>query len=170
MCENIILIGMPGAGKSTVGVLLAKSAAYDFLDTDLVIQKQQGMPLQQIIDSYGIEDFLKKEEKALLSVDCTKTVIATGGSAIFSEKGMEHLKKNGVCVYLKVDEQELIRRLTNIKTRGIACKKGETVADIIAERSAFYEKYADITVQCGSDPAESTVESIMNKLVEPIRL
>ena len=170
MCENIILIGMPGAGKSTVGVLLAKSAAYDFLDTDLVIQKQQGMPLQQIIDSYGIEDFLKKEEKALLSVDCTKTVIATGGSAIFSEKGMEHLKKNGVCVYLKVDEQELIHRLTNIKTRGIACKKGETVADIIAERSAFYEKYADITVQCGSDPAESTVESIMNKLTEPIRL
>ncbi len=170
MCENIILIGMPGAGKSTVGVLLAKSAAYDFLDTDLVIQKQQGMPLQQIIDSYGIEDFLKKEEQALLSVDCKKTVIATGGSAIFSEKGMEHLKKNGVCVYLKVDEQELIRRLTNIKTRGIACKKGETVADIIAERSAFYEKYADITVQCGSDPAECTVENIMNKLVEPVSI
>lgn len=170
MCENIILIGMPGAGKSTVGVLLAKSAAYDFLDTDLVIQKQQGMPLQQIIDSRGIEDFLKKEEQALLSVSCTKTVIATGGSAIFSEKGMEHLKKNGVCVYLKVDEQELIRRLTNIKTRGIACKKGETVADIIAERSAFYEKYADITVYCGSGPAESTVESIINKLAEPIRL
>ncbi len=155
---------MPGAGKSTVGVLLAKSMAYDFLDTDLVIQTQQKMPLQKIIDDYGIENFLEDEEKALVSVKAERTVIATGGSAVFSEKGMEHLKSNGICVYLKVEEKELIRRLTNIKTRGIACKKGETVAEIIAEREEYYNKYADITVECGYDSAEATVEAIIKSL------
>ncbi len=162
--KNIILIGMPGAGKSTIGVLLAKSLAYDFLDTDLVIQKQQKMPLQQIIDECGIESFLKDEEQALLSVDTDSTVIATGGSAIFSEKGMQHLKENGVCVYLKVEEHELVRRLTNIKTRGIACKKGETVAEIIAEREVYYNKYADVTVECGQGSAEETVGDIIYQL------
>ena len=161
MMKNIVLIGMPGAGKSTVGVLLAKSMGYDFLDTDLVIQSQQKSKLQKIIDEQGIEAFLKCEEQALLSVDCEKTVIATGGSAIFSEKGMEHLKKNGVCVYLKVDEQELIRRLRNIKTRGIACKKGETVAQIIAQREAYYNKYADITIGCENTSAEDVVGKII---------
>lgn len=161
MMKNIVLIGMPGAGKSTVGVLLAKSMGYDFLDTDLVIQSQQKSKLQKIIDEQGIEAFLECEEQALLSVDCEKTIIATGGSAIFSEKGMEHLKKNGVCVYLKVDEQELIRRLRNIKTRGIACKKGETVAQIIAQREAYYNKYADITICCENISAEDVVGKII---------
>ena len=159
--KNIILIGMPGAGKSTVGVLLAKSMGYDFLDTDLVIQGQQKKKLQEIIDKDGLEYFLYCEEQALLSVNCEETVIATGGSAIFSEKGMEHLKKNGICVYLKVDEQELIRRLSNIKTRGIACKKGETVARIIEQRRAYYEKYADITIYCENSSAEQVVERII---------
>ncbi|MBQ8791233.1 MAG: shikimate kinase [Ruminiclostridium sp.] len=162
--SNIILIGMPGAGKSTIGVLLAKSMGYNFLDTDLIIQSQQKKKLQQIIDEEGIDAFLKCEERALLSIDFDCTVVATGGSAIFSEKGMEHLKKEGVCVYLKVDEQELIRRLSNIKTRGIACRKGETVAEIIEERRAYYEKYADVTINCESATAEQMVERIIESI------
>lgn len=160
--SNIILIGMPGAGKSTIGVLLAKSLGYNFLDTDLIIQSQQKKKLQEIIDEQGIEAFLKCEEQALLSIDYDCTVVATGGSAIFSEKGMEHLKNGGVCVYLTVSEQELIHRLSNIKTRGIACKKGETVAQIIEERRAYYEKYADITVNCENATAEQVVERIID--------
>ena len=117
--------------------------------------------MQKIIDEQGIEAFLDCEEQALLSVSCEKTIIATGGSAIFSERGMEHLKKNGICVYLKVDEKELVRRLRNIKTRGIACKKGETVAQIIAQREAYYNRYADITVECENTTAEEVVGKII---------
>ena len=159
--NNVILIGMPGAGKSTVGVLLAKSMGYDFLDTDLVIQSRQKEKLQSIIDNRGLDVFLSYEEQALLSVNAEKTVIATGGSAIFSEKGMEHLKKNGICVYLKVPEQELISRLSNIKTRGIACKSGETLSQIMAQRKSYYEKYADVTVCCSGATAEEIVEKII---------
>lgn len=159
--SNVILIGMPGAGKSTIGVLLAKSMGYDFVDTDLIIQSQQKRKLQEIIDGDGLEHFLKCEEQALLSVGCDSTVIATGGSAVFCKEGMEHLKNNGVCIYLRVGEQELIRRLRNIKTRGIACRKGETVAEIIEERKAYYEKYADITIDCEKSAAEQIVEKII---------
>ena len=113
--KNIILIGMPGAGKSTVGVLLAKSMGYDFVDADLVIQKQQGTKLQNIIDERGLDGFKHAEEQALLSINDKKAIIATGGSAVFSTAGMAHLKENGICVYLRVDEQDLIRRLTNIR-------------------------------------------------------
>ncbi|MGN0611099.1 MAG: shikimate kinase [Ruminiclostridium sp.] len=161
--KNIILIGMPGAGKSTVGVLLAKSLGYDFVDADLVIQKQQGTKLQRIIDERGLDGFKQAEEQALLSINESKAVIATGGSAVFSEKGMAHLKENGICVYLRVDEKELIRRLTNIKTRGIACRPGETVAEIIAEREAYYDRYADITVECEGTTAEQVVGIVMDK-------
>jgi len=167
--KNIILIGMPGAGKSTVGVLLAKSLAFDFIDTDLIIQKQQGLPLQKIIDEQGINTFLADEENALLSCNVSDTVIATGGSAVFSQLGISHLKENGICVYLKVQEEELVRRLTNIKTRGIACKKGETVSDIIKERSPYYEKYADITIKSDSSTIEETVEQIQHKYLEAIK-
>lgn len=161
--KNIILIGMPGAGKSTVGVLLAKSLGYDFVDADLVIQKQQGIKLQKIIDERGLDGFKQAEEQALLSINESKAVIATGGSAVFSEKGMAHLRENGICVYLRVDEKELIRRLTNIKTRGIACRPGETVAEIIAEREAYYDRYADITVECEGTTAEQVVGIVIDK-------
>ena len=162
--RNIVLIGMPGAGKSTIGVLLAKSMGYNFLDTDLIIQSQQKKKLQEIIDEEGIDAFLKCEEQALLSIDFDCTVVATGGSAIFSEKGMMHLKNSGVCVYLTVSEQELIQRLSNIKTRGIACRKGETVAEIIEERKAYYEKYADVTINCENTTAEQVVEKIIERI------
>ena len=162
--NNIILIGMPGAGKSTIGVLLAKSMGYNFLDTDLIIQSQQKKKLQEIIDEEGIDAFLKCEERALTSIDFDCTVVATGGSAIFSERGMKHLKNGGICVYLTVSEQELVKRLSNIKTRGIACRKGETVAEIIEERRAYYEKYADVTVNCENATAEQTVEKIIESI------
>ena len=154
---------MPGAGKSTVGVLLAKSMGYDFVDADLVIQKQQGTKLQDIIDERGLAGLKQAKAQALLSISDKKAVIATGGSAVFSAAGMEHLRENGICVYLRVDEQELIRRLTNIKTRGIACRPGETVAEIIAEREAYYNRYADITIDCVGTTAEQVVEMIMEK-------
>lgn len=162
--KNIILIGMPGAGKSTVGVLLAKSMGYDFVDADLVIQKQQGTKLQNIIDERGLDGFKQAEEQALLSINDKKAIIATGGSAVFSTAGMAHLKENGICVYLRVDEQELIRRLKNIKTRGIACRPGETVAEIIAEREVYYNRYADITIDCLNTTAEQVVGMIMDRI------
>lgn len=162
--KNIILIGMPGAGKSTVGVLLAKAVRYDFTDADLIIQRRENATLQEIIDSRGLDGFLLAEENALISIDVTHTVIATGGSAVFSEKGMEHLKQNGVCVYLKVSLGELVRRLTNITTRGIACKKGETVEEILKERDAYYNRYADIVIDCDGQRIEQTVAKVVKEL------
>ena len=159
--ENIILTGMPGCGKSTVGVILAKTLGMHFVDTDLIIQTQQKSKLQALLNQYGKERFRDFEEQALLSVknNCD-TVIATGGSAVFCQRGMEHLKESGFCVYLKVPCDELVRRLTNIKTRGIAAAKGMTIEDIFAERSPYYEKYADLTIDCGKLSIEEITEII----------
>lgn len=163
--ENIILTGMPGCGKSTIGVILAKTLGMDFIDTDLIIQLQQSEKLQTLVDAYGTERFRDFEERALLSVTARgNAVIATGGSAVFCEKGMEYLKKSGICVYLELDCEELERRLTNIKTRGIAAKKGMTVADIFRERSPYYEKYADLRIDCGGLSIEEAVAEIIAEL------
>lgn len=159
--ENIILTGMPGCGKSTVGVVLAKTLGMHFVDTDLIIQRQQKDKLQNLVDRYGTERFREMEEQALLSVsDREDTVIATGGSAVFCEKGMEYLKQNGKCIYLRVPCDELVRRLTNIKTRGIAASKGMTVEDIMNERSPYYDKYADIVIDCFGMGIEEITEAI----------
>ncbi len=164
--ENIILTGMPGCGKSTVGVILAKTLGMDFIDTDLIIQLRQKERLQDLVDKYGTERFKQFEEQALLSVTAREnTVIATGGSAVFCEKGMEHLKKNGICVYLEVPCNELVARLKNIKTRGIAAAKGMTVEDIFNERSPYYEKYADIRIACEKQSVEELTAEII-ELVE----
>lgn len=160
--ENIILTGMPGCGKSTVGVILAKTLGMDFIDTDLIIQLQQHDKLQNLVDKFGKERFKCFEEQALLSVTPREnTVIATGGSAIFCERGMEHLKKSGICVYLEVPCEELIRRLKNIKTRGIAASKGMTVEDIFNERSPYYEKYADVRISCKNGGIEENTAEII---------
>ena len=152
---------MPGCGKSTVGVILAKTLGMGFVDTDLMIQQQQKNTLQSLIDAYGLDSFREFEEQALLSVpDSSDTVIATGGSAVFCPKGMAFLKENGVCLYLDLPIEELERRLTNITTRGIACRKGESLGDIFAEREPLYRKYADITLRCGGLTTEQTVEAI----------
>lgn len=160
--KNIILIGMPGSGKSTVGVLLAKALGTGFIDTDLIIQVQQRNTLQRLIDLNGLDSFKYFEEAALLSVtEESNMVIATGGSAVFCEKGMRYLKRNGICVFLDLPIYDLQIRLANIKTRGIACRRGETLEEIMAERTPLYNKYADIKIDCADKTCEQVVEKII---------
>lgn len=162
--KNIVLIGMPGAGKSTLGVLLAKSVNYSFLDTDLVIQQRQKRKLYEIIEEQGIDAFLDIENSTLQDIEVNNTVIATGGSAVFGMKAMEHLRENGIIVYIRLSLEEIERRVNNIKTRGIAMKKGKTLADVYGERIPLYEKYADIVVDGDSTTIEEGVELIINAL------
>lgn len=144
--DNITLIGMPGSGKSTVGVLLAKAMGYNFLDIDLLIQQREGMLLQNILDLHGVEYFLSREADAICSVVCSRTVLAPGGSAVCREEGMAHLKQLGPVIYLRVPMKELNRRIQNLSSRGIAMNPGECLADVMAFRAPLYEKYADLIV------------------------
>ena len=162
--NNIVLIGMPGAGKSTVGVLLAKTLGYAFLDTDLVIQEREGRLLQDLVDELGVEAFLDREAAAICSVDCDRTVIATGGSVVCRDRAMEHLRTLGRIVYLQLPLEELERRLHNISTRGIAMAPGETLAHIYDYRAPLYRKYADLTVAVDRQTLEETVEQVLNAL------
>ncbi len=163
--QNIILIGMAGCGKSTVGVLLAKTLGYEFIDTDLVIQRREGRLLQDILNTDGIGYFKEVEERALLSIDAHHAVIATGGSAVYSERGMASLKRGGICVFLKLPFDEITRRINNIATRGIAIAQGMTLQDVFEERAPLYEKYADIVIECEGD-AEANVAAVLNALKE----
>ena len=162
--KNIVLIGMPGAGKSTIGVILAKSMLMDFVDTDLLIQKKYSSGLCDIINSYGIENFLKIENDVICDQELSNTVIATGGSAVYGDGAMKKLCGNGVVVYLKVEPQELEKRISNIHTRGIAMRDGTTIAGLYAERAPLYEKYADITVSCTCLTPEQCVDEISRAL------
>ena len=164
MKNNIILIGMPGSGKSTLGVLLAKSIGYSFIDSDLVIQKREGRKLFEIINDIGLDGFIGCEERAILSIDTDGTVIATGGSAVLSEKAMAYLSTNGKIVYLKVSPLDLEKRIKNIKTRGIVMSKNETIYDVYRVRSPLYEKYADITVELDNSHIEDSIEKILKLL------
>ncbi len=162
--KNIVLIGMPGAGKSTVGVLLAKAMKMPFSDTDLVIQERENQALQEIIDTAGLEQFLKIEERVVLQLTCKGHVIATGGSVIYGEAAMKHLKDHGVVVYLELPYLEVEQRINNITTRGIAMGPGQSLLDIYKQRVPLYEKYADITVSCAGSSMEEVVEKIMRAL------
>ena len=146
--DNITLIGMPGSGKSTAGVLLAKLLGYQFLDVDLLIQEREGALLQEILDRRGTAAFLDAEEAAVRSLDCRRTVIAPGGSAVCREEAALHLKGLGPVVYLQVPLEELTRRIHNLSTRGIAMEPGQTLADVMAFRDPLYRKYADLVVDC----------------------
>lgn len=169
MKNNIVLIGMPGAGKSTVGVLLAKAMNYDFLDTDLIIQNRNGKKLYEIINDRGIDYFLQLENDTLQSVETANCIIATGGSAVFGQEAMEHLKENGIIVYIKLSCEEIVRRVNNIKTRGIAMKKGKTMEDVYAERVPLYEKYAEIIVDGEDTTIEECVEKIISSLPSTLK-
>ena len=161
---NVVLIGMPGCGKSTVGVLLAKALQYDFTDCDLILQRQCGMSLQALIDGQGLEAFLRAEEETLCHIEADCTVLATGGSAVYSEAAMKHLKENAVVLYLSLPCKEIELRLTNIKTRGVAMTKGQTIAGIYYERLPLYEKYADVTLDAFGLTIEETVSEAVRLL------
>lgn len=160
--ENIILIGMPGSGKSTCGVLAAKALLKNFFDTDLLLQGLEKAKLQDIINSNGIDYFISAEEKAILSLDINATVIATGGSVVYSQKAMEHLKALGKIVYLHLSYDVMLSRIKNITTRGVVMKKGSALQDMYNERINLYKKYADYTINCDNNTIEKTVEEIVN--------
>lgn len=164
MKDNIVLIGMPGCGKSTIGVLLAKNVAYGFLDADLVIQEQSGRKLQDMIDDMGPDAYVQFEEAVNSTLALSHTVIATGGSAVYGARAMEHLREIGTVVYLRVPLEELRRRIKNFSTRGIVMREDQTFEDLYEERSALYEKYADLTVDAFGKDLWSIVEDITSKL------
>ena len=163
--KNISLIGMPGSGKSTIGVLLAKTLGFDFVDTDLVIQKREGDLLQNILDRCGTEDFLDLEAEAICSVDCDRTVIAPGGSVICRKRGIEHLRALGPVVYLNIPCEVLEKRIKNMGSRGIAFQPGETLRDIYEYRTPLYEKYADIVVDGDRGSLEETLAAVLQALM-----
>ena len=160
--ENIILTGMPSCGKSTVGVVLAKTMNKGFVDTDILIQQREGCTLQDIIDEKGNDYFHKIEEQVLLDFDGTDYVIATGGSAIYFDRAMAHFKENGKIVYLKVSLDTVLTRLNNIKTRGVTLEKGQTLGDLYNQRIPLYEKHADIVIEADG----LTVEEVVERIVE----
>ena len=163
--DDIVLIGMPGSGKSTVGVLLAKALGCLFTDVDLLISHKAKKPLQRILDEDGLEAFLALEEEVGSRLRAENTVIATGGSMVISDKAMRHLKALGTVVYIDVPFEEIERRVTNIKTRGIVFHPNETLADVYRERKPLYERWADLTVKVeASDGIEDTVDKLIKML------
>ena len=162
--RNIILIGMPGVGKSTLGVVLAKVLGFQFIDTDLLIQKQEGKKLHEIIREKGSEGFMKIENQVNSSIITDKTVIATGGSVVYCQEAMKHLGEIGQIVYLQVSLKALERRLGNLKRRGVILKKGQTLKDLYEERVPLYEKYADIVVDENGKDLEECLQLLLEKL------
>ncbi len=158
--HNITLIGMPGAGKSTIGVILAKMLSYAFMDTDILIQINQQKSLQQILDESDHLHLRKIEEKEILKIHPIHHVIATGGSAVYSEKAMDHLKNISTVVFLQVDYNEIKKRIHNITTRGIAKSAHQTLRDLFEERQVLYARYADITVDCAGLDQDELAENI----------
>lgn len=159
--SNIVLIGMPGSGKSTCGVLAAKALLKNFFDTDLLLQGMEEEKLQDIIDKKGIDYFLNAEEKAILSLDINATVIATGGSVVYSQRAMEHLKSMGRVIYLHLDYDTMVKRIKNITTRGVVLKSGTSLLDMYNERLPLYKQYADDVIYCDKNTVEETVEQIV---------
>lgn len=161
MKDNIVLIGMPGAGKSTAGVILAKVIGYQFVDADLVIQEEEGKRLHEIIEEVGTDGFIEVENRVNASLTAEHSVIATGGSVVYGAEAMEHLKAIGTVIYLKLPYEAVRKRLSDIKGRGVVLKDGQTLKDLYEERVLLYEKYADIIVDELGRNVEQTVEEIV---------
>lgn len=162
--QNITLIGMPSAGKSTVGVLLAKRLGYSFLDVDLVIQEKTGKLLKEIIREQGLDGFMEVENRINAEIEATHTIIAPGGSVIYGKQAMEHLKAFGLVVYLKISYEELCRRVGDVVDRGVVLKEGMTLRDLYQERCAYFEAYADITIDEEGKTLGRVVDELRNEM------
>ena len=164
MKDNIVLIGMPGVGKSTVGVILAKVLGYQFMDADLLIQQEEGKLLREIIEESGTEGFIQVENRVNASIQAEHAIIATGGSVVYGAEAMAHLCDIGTVIYLKLPYPALDERLADIKGRGVVLKKGQNLRNLFEERSPLYERYADITIEEAGLNVEQTVERIIERL------
>lgn len=164
--DNIILIGMPGCGKSTVGVVLAKTSGYRFLDSDLVIQEQEGLLLHEIIEQRGLDGFAQTENRINASINASRTVIATGGSVIYGEDAMRHFHEIGVIVYIRLPYHEIEKRLGDLAKRGVSIRPGQTLKELYEERAPLYEKYADIIIDEAGLAIPDTAFCIYDKVKE----
>jgi shikimate kinase len=162
--KNIILIGMCGVGKSTVGILLAKALSRYFLDTDVYIQAIEEKGLQEIIDEKGLDEFCKIEESHIICIDIKNAVIATGGSAIYSDRAMKHLKKNGTIIHLDLDFDLIEKRITNLDSRGVVIAKGQTLKSLYNDRYPLYQKYADLRLDCDGLNHDEVISAIIKTL------
>lgn len=163
--KNIVLIGMPAAGKTTVGKMLCERLGLGFIDADRAIEGEEDEPLPQIIQRVGAEGFIKIEERVNLGLRCERCVIATGGSAVYSERAMRFLKESGTLVYLKISKDEVLKRIPSFQKRGVVMR-GDicSLAQLYDERAPLYERYADITVDCGRQSVTETVDAVLNAL------
>ncbi len=164
MKKNVVLIGMPGAGKSTIGVILAKVLGKDFIDADLVIQKEEGRLLSEIIEQEGPDGFLAVEERVNAGLEPEGAVIATGGSVVYGAGAMEHLGQIGVIVYLSLSYEAVEARLRDIRGRGVVLREGQTLKGLYEERTILYERYADVTVEEDGLNVEETLEKTLQAL------
>jgi shikimate kinase len=161
---NVVLIGMPAVGKSTLGVLLAKATSRDFIDTDVYIQARERRTLAEILATEGRDGFRRIEEGAVLTLDCRDSVIATGGSVVYGDRAMAHLKARGTIVHLDLPLQTLKQRLRDLKLRGVVMTEGQTLEDLFAARAPLYKRYADVTVDCRGQTHEEVLERLVAAL------
>ncbi len=164
--DNIILIGMPGAGKSTLGIVLAKIMNYNFIDADLIIQNECDRTLQKLIDAMGPDGFIEVENQILCKIEQTHTIIATGGSAVYSEEAIDHLKEIGKVVYLQISYDEMKKRLSDLQERGVVLKGGigMSLRELYDERRPLYERYADITVNVDDLTLTAAARKVANAI------
>ncbi len=162
--KNIVLIGMPAVGKSTVGILLAKRIGYNFMDTDILIQSGEQKTLSEIIADIGVKKFLTMEQDYLLSVNCTNHVIATGGSAVYSIKSMEHLAGTSIIIYLEIGLDYLKKRLSALDSRGVIRAPGQDITSLFLERTPLYNRYAEIKIKCNCLTPDQVLSQIMRSI------